>query len=56
MTRKHFKIRAKERTTGQIVTPDFITRMRSDDSINRKNTGEYYNTCRSYSRELRLLV
>lgn len=22
--RRHFKIRAKERTTGQIVTPEFI--------------------------------
>lgn len=24
MTRKHFKIRAKERTTGQIVTPEYV--------------------------------
>ena len=24
MTRKHFKIRVKERTTGQIVTPEYV--------------------------------
>ena len=24
MTRKHFKIRTKERTTGQIVTPEYV--------------------------------